>query len=135
MKEILFRTITAHAEALTCGEYTSELLVRAFLERICERNAAINAYLFVDEQGAIEAARASDERRKNGACLGVLDGIPYALKDNIAAKGLQMTCGSRILEGYISPYDATVTERLRASGAVLLGKTNMDEFAMGSSGE
>lgn len=135
MEKLLRRSITEHAAALDRGEYTSVALTRAFLDRIDVRNDVINAYLHVDREGALAAAEESDRRRVRGECRGVLDGIPYALKDNIAAKGLPMTCGSKILEGYVSPYDATVVSRLREAGAVLLGKNNMDEFAMGSSGE
>lgn len=135
MSDMLQRSIAEHASALERREYSSVELTRAFLARIDERNGEIGAYLHVDRDGALAAARASDERRAQGTCRGILDGIPYAAKDNIAAKGLPMTCGSKILEGYISPYDATVIARLREAGAVLLGKNNMDEFAMGSSGE
>lgn len=135
MEKFLQCSIAEHATALERGEYTSVALTRAFLDRIDARNGEINAYLYVDRIGALAAAEESDARRASGECRGALDGIPYALKDNIAAKGLPMTCGSKILEGYVSPYDATVVARLRDAGAVLLGKTNLDEFAMGSSGE
>lgn len=135
MREILNRSITEHAAALERGEYTSVALTQAFLDRIEAKNGEINAYLYVDRVGALAAAEASDTRRRRGECRGLLDGIPYAVKDNLSAKGLPMTCGSKILEGYISPYDATVVSRLKDAGAVLLGKNNMDEFAMGSSGE
>lgn len=129
----LKRTLLEHARALAAGEYSAEELTRAYLKRIEQNDAALGAYLTVDAEGALAAARASDERRRRGACLGELDGIPFALKDNVAARGLPLTCASRMLERYVSPFDATVTERLLQSGAVLLGKTNMDEFAMGSS--
>ena len=135
VEKVLFRSVAEHAAALAAGEYTAVRLTRAYLERIQERNGEINAYLYVDGAGALAAAEESDVRRLRGECRGVLDGIPYALKDNFAAKGLPMTCGSKILGGYVSPYDATVVARLKASGAILLGKNNMDEFAMGSSGE
>lgn len=135
MEKILQRSITEHAAALACGEYTSVALTQAFLDRIDVRNSEINAYLYVDRAGALSAAEKSDARRASGECRGALDGIPYALKDNIAANGLPMTCGSKILEGYVSPYDSTMVMRLKNAGGVLLGKTNLDEFAMGSSGE
>ncbi len=133
MKELFDRDLLTHARALEAGEYSSEELTRAYLEQIERTDTALGAYLTVDAAGALSAARASDLRRRNGERRGELDGIPFALKDNLAAKGLPLTCASRMLERYVTPYDATVTERLRASGAVLLGKTNMDEFAMGSS--
>ncbi len=133
MRDCLKRDISAHAHALEAGEYTSEELTRAYLDRIEACDGEIGAFLTVDAEGALAAARASDVRRRRGECLGTLDGIPFSLKDNICAKGLPLTCASRMLEGYISPYDATVTRRLKEAGAVLLGKNNMDEFAMGSS--
>lgn len=135
MNELLDRTLLQHARALEEGEYSSRELTAAFLERIKEKDATTGAFLSVDREGAMKAAEASDGRRKRGEARGLLDGIPYSLKDNICAKGLPLTCGSRILEDYLSPYDATVTVRLRQAGAVLLGKNNMDEFAMGSATE
>ena len=134
-RELLFRSIKEHRSALEAGEYSAEELTRAHLSRIEETNPVTNAFLEVDAEGALSFARASDDRRRRGECLGALDGIPFSLKDNFAARGLGMRCGSRILENFISPYDATVCERLRRGGAVLLGKNNMDEFAMGSAGE
>lgn len=135
MKDWLMRTLAEHADALARLEYSSVDLTRASLARIAEREGELHAFLHVDEAGALRAAAASDARRARGEARGPLDGIPFSLKDNFAAKGQPMTCGSRILEHYIAPYDATVTARLLAAGAVLLGKNNMDEFAMGSSGE
>ena len=133
MNKILERSVFEHAEAMAAGEYSSYELTNAFLERIAVRDKEIGAYLSVDGEGAKKAALESDKRRKDGKTLGILDGIPFSLKDNICVKGLPLTCGSKMLEHYVSPYDATVTERLRSAGAVLLGKNNMDEFAMGSS--
>ena len=135
MKNILKNSIGEHAAHLAAGDYSSLELTRACLAEIEARDGRVGAFLTVDAEGALDTARASDVRRAKGACLGVLDGIPFALKDNICAKGLRMTCASRMLEDYVAPYDATVTARLRAAGAVLVGKTNMDEFAMGSSTE
>jgi len=123
------------AAALAAGEITSAEIVDDCLERIGERDGEIGAFVHVDADGARAAARASDERRAAGHALGPLDGIPCAIKDNIAVRGLPLTCASRILEGFVSPYDAAVVERLRAAGVVILGKTNLDEFAMGSSSE
>ncbi len=133
MKKILKRSALEHAKALAMGEYSAYELTEAFLKQIDACDGVIGAYLNVDAEGAKQAAKESDVRRKEGKTLGVLDGIPFSLKDNISVKGMLLTCGSKMLEHYVSPYDATVTERLRAAGAVLLGKNNMDEFAMGSS--
>ena len=117
------------------GSLTAERLLSTCLDRIEARNGELRAFLHVDADGARAAARASDERRARGAALGPLDGVPVALKDNLVTRGMPTTCASRILAGYRSPVDATAVTRLRAAGAVLLGKTNLDEFAMGSSNE
>ena len=135
MKKLIEYTLQEHIRALRAREYSSVELTRAYLDRIGEVDARINAFVLVDEKGAMQAAEASDARRKRGECLGALDGIPYAVKDNLCVKDMRTTCASRILENYIAPYDATAVSRLRESGAVLLGKLNMDEFAMGSTGE
>ncbi len=129
------QSLSEHIRALAEGEYSSVELTERMLSEITSKDPTLRAYCTVDPEGALAAARASDQRRREGRTQGLLDGIPYALKDNIAARGLPLTCASRILSGYLSPYDATVAARLRACGAVLLGKTNLDEFAMGSSTE
>ncbi len=120
--------------ALASGARTAESILDDALARITAI-APLNAFLHVDADGARAAARAADERRARGASLGHLDGIPVALKDNIVTEGVPTTAASRLLEGWRPPYDAEVVRRLRAAGAVLVGKTNLDEFAMGSSNE
>lgn len=128
---------TAHelSARLQAGETTSREITSAALERIESVDSEINAFISVDREGALAQADAVDQRRQDGEVLGPLAGIPIALKDVLCVRGGRTTCGSRILENYIAPYDAHAVERLRAANLVFIGKTNMDEFAMGSSNE
>jgi len=116
-------------------EISSTELTRACLERIEKLNPSMNAFITVTGDEALKAAQKSDERRKNGAPLSPYDGIPIAIKDNINTKGVRTTCASRMLENYIPPFDAAAFENVSAKGFILIGKTNMDEFAMGSTTE
>jgi aspartyl-tRNA(Asn)/glutamyl-tRNA(Gln) amidotransferase subunit A len=120
---------------LSRGEVGAEELTRQFLAALRRRDPAVRAFLLVDEDGALAQARAVDERRRAGRPLGALAGLPVALKDLLCVRGQPTTCGSRVLQNFRPPYDGHVVERLRAADAVLVGKTNLDEFAMGSSTE
>ncbi|MGD9331315.1 MAG: amidase family protein, partial [Desulfobacterales bacterium] len=127
-------TIEEAHRQLVRGDLSAVTLTRAVLARIADLEPRIDAYLTLDSEGALQQAAAADRKIARGA-ITPLTGIPLGIKDVICTRGLRTTCGSRLLENFIPPYDAAVMERLRAAGAVILGKLNMDEFAMGSSTE
>lgn len=122
-------------EKLLSGEITSQKMTEEYLARIEEKDKNIFSYITVAKERALEQAKKVDEKIKKGGEIGMLEGIPGAIKDNICIRGIRATASSKILDNYIAPYDATVIEKLKAAGAVFLGKTNLDEFAMGSSTE
>ncbi|MBC7216608.1 MAG: Asp-tRNA(Asn)/Glu-tRNA(Gln) amidotransferase GatCAB subunit A, partial [Candidatus Caldatribacterium sp.] len=128
-------TIEDYQNLFARGELSPRELLTIFFARIREVDPLLNAFLFVNEERAFARAQKLEEEGKGRDARPPLWGIPMAIKDNICTLGIPTTCGSRILEGFIPPYNATVIERLEAAGAIVLGKTNMDEFAMGSSTE
>ena len=129
--------LTAHETSarLRGGEISCVEVTRAVLDAIISCEPTVNAFISVDDEDALAQATAVDEKRARGEALGPLAGIPVALKDVLCVRGGRTTCGSRMLADYIAPYDATAVQQLRQADAVLVGKTNMDEFAMGSSCE
>lgn len=135
MTDLVSHDAAALAEQLASGGTSSVELTRAYLDRIEAHDGTLHAYLHVDADGALAAAEESDRRRAAGEAASPLDGVPIAVKDLFCTVGQPTTCGSRILEGWVPPYDATVVARLRQAGLPILGKTNLDEFAMGSSTE
>ena len=131
---ILKMTALEAGAAIKAGQTTSEEITKVFLDKIAEDNAKFNSYITVCDD-ALEQARKADEEIKAGKLTGALAGVPIAIKDNICTKGVKTTCASKMLGNFVPPYDATVIKKIKAEGMVILGKTNMDEFAMGSTTE
>jgi aspartyl-tRNA(Asn)/glutamyl-tRNA(Gln) amidotransferase subunit A len=133
--ELVRKTATELAAAISAGEVSAVEVTQAHLDQIAAVDDRVKAFLHVAGDDALAQARAVDDKRSRGEALGALAGVPVAVKDLFATVGMPTTCGSKILAGWMPPYESTITARLRAAGAVLIGKTNMDEFAMGSSTE
>ncbi|WP_276671964.1 Asp-tRNA(Asn)/Glu-tRNA(Gln) amidotransferase subunit GatA [Schaalia cardiffensis] len=135
MNDLLKKSALELADMLAAGEITSLELTNACLDRIEALNPRINAFLYIDREGALATAAEVDAKRAAGQALHRLAGVPIAVKDNIVTRGIPTTCASKILGDWRPPYDATVIERIHEAGLPIVGKTNMDEFAMGSSTE
>jgi aspartyl-tRNA(Asn)/glutamyl-tRNA(Gln) amidotransferase subunit A len=130
-----YQTVAQLADQLAAGSLSSVELTKAIIGQTAAVEDRVNAFISLNQDDALAQAQASDDRRQAGTSLGPLDGIPVTLKDVIAVRDQPLTAGSKMLENFISPYDATVTTKLKAAGAVLWGRANLDEFAMGSSTE
>ena len=128
------KTVTEIAAALNAGDISSVELTQTYLDRITQFNGELNAYITVCADSALRQAKTADEKRAKGSNSPLL-GVPLAHKDIFCTNGVTTTCGSRMLHNFVAPYDATVVEKFNEAGTVMLGKTNMDEFAMGSSNE
>ena len=135
MKELIFKPLEDLIDGLKNKAFSSVELTKTYIQRTKDVDEKIKAFLSFDEEKTLKEAEASDNRRAQGKILSPLDGIPVGLKDIFAEKGQPLTCCSKILEKFVSPYDATVVKHLKDAGAVLWGRLNMDEFAMGSSSE
>ena len=126
---------SAIREGVVSGKFTAKEVVTSLFERIKDIDVKVQSYLTLCEESALKQAEIIDEKVKKGEKLGKLAGIPIAIKDNICTDGIKTTCASKMLEDFIPPYDATVIKKLLKEDAIIIGKTNMDEFAMGGSGE
>jgi aspartyl-tRNA(Asn)/glutamyl-tRNA(Gln) amidotransferase subunit A len=135
MSDLHFKTIAELAAMLAAGEVTAVAITQAVIDRTAAVDGQVKAFLSSDADDALAQAKASDERRAAGKPLGPLDGIPIGIKDTLAVKDQPLRCASKMLENYVSPFDATCIKKLREAGAVIWGRLNMDEFAMGSSTE
>jgi len=134
-QELCYETAASLARALESKKVSSREIAQALLDRVAAVDGRVQAFLGYDADDLLAQADAADRRRAAGEARGPLDGIPVALKDNLAVRGQPLECASRILEGFVSPYDAACVERLKRAGALAWGRLNMDEFAMGSSTE
>ena len=135
MDKLYSLSATSMKELLDKKEVSSMEITKSVIERIEKTDKDINAYISYNFENAVKQAQEVDEKRAKGETVGALAGIPIAVKDNICVKNLKATCASKMLENFVAPYNATVTEKLYANDAIIIGKTTMDEFAMGSSGE
>src|SRR4051794_22269825 len=135
MSTLIGKSVAELADAVRSKRASAQEITRAHLDRVARLDGQIGSFYRVDEAGALAAARAVDDKVARGEDPGPLAGVPVALKDLFVTKGLETTAGSKILAGWVPPYDGTPTQKLRQAGAVILGKLSMDEFAMGSSNE
>ncbi|MEJ2043749.1 MAG: Asp-tRNA(Asn)/Glu-tRNA(Gln) amidotransferase subunit GatA [Reinekea sp.] len=131
---MLNKTLKQLSDSLAAGEFSSTELTSAYLEQIKARDSALNAFITVTDEQALAAAKTADQRRANGEQSPLL-GLPIAIKDIFCTTGVKTSCGSKMLDNFIAPYESTATSKLSDAGMIMLGKTNMDEFAMGSSTE
>src|SRR5262245_52165020 len=130
---LIDRSAAELLSALSGRRVSSVELTRAYLDQIQKHDGQIKAFLLVDPDAALARAKEIDDRRAAGKPVGKLGGLPVAIKDVICTQGVKTTCASKVLQDFVPPYDATVVKKLKAADAVLIGKTNMDEFAMGGS--
>jgi len=131
----MFDSVKDYHEKLVSGEITAVETVKSYFEKIKSLDGSINAFISIDKEAAIKTAEAVDVKVKSGKKLGLLEGVPFSIKDMFCTKGLATTAGSRMLKDFVPPYDASVIKKLKSQGGLILGKANQDEFAMGSSNE